>query len=454
MAANTEHKQEQDYQVIQQQIVRKRKPKWKKRIAAVCSAVCLGVIFGLVARYVFLVSDKLLIALFGLETEKKQEVHLSENELSNIPTPSLLQEATITPTPKEVLKPTKDPGPSQIPNHIPVEDEGLQEDTSAISMQLQFYEEIATLAHNVKKSFVIVTSIESGVDWFEDTYETRKDASGLLLGSNGIEFLILVNLADIQNADMLEVTLGDGTVSEGTLYAFDSTVGLAVIGVKQEAFTDKQKADMSFARFATQSASAGMPVLALGILNGHENAIEYGMVTSTDGTVDVVDGELSYYTTNIPEYAQASGFLVNFKGEIVGMLTHTMRQEQDEEVLSAVSVTKLQKIIQKLLNRTVRSYCGLKLSNIPESVLAREQLTHGVYVTSVELNSPALHGGIQSGDIITAINGEDITSVKVFEDKLLHSIPEEAWSMTVVRGTQTAAKTLEITVTLEQKRNQ
>ena len=454
MAVNTEHKQEQDYQVIQQQIVRKRKPKWKKRIAAVCSVICLGVIFGLVARYVFLVSDKLLIALFGLETEKKQEVHLSESEQSNIPTPSLLQDATITPTPKETLKPTKDPEPSQIPNQILDGDKVLPEDTSALSMQMQFYEEIATLAHNVKKSFVIVTSIESGVDWFEYTYETRNDASGLLLGSNGIEFLILVNLADIQNADMLEVTLADGTICEGTLYTFDSTVGLAVIGVKQEAFSEKQRKEMSFAHFAPQSAFAGMPVLALGILNGHKNALEYGMITSTDGTVSVVDGELSYYTTNIPEYAQASGFLVNFKGEIVGMLTHTMRQEQDEAVLSAVSMTKLQGILQKLLNRTVHSYCGLKLSNIPESVLAREQLTHGVYVTGVELNSPALHGGIQSGDMITAINGEDITSVKVFEDKLLHSSPEEAWTMTIVRGTQSAAKTLEITVTLEQKRNQ
>lgn len=452
MAANTEHKQEQDYQVIQQQIVRKRKPKWKKRVAAVCSVVCLGVIFGLVARYVFLVSDELLIALFGLETEKKQEVHLSEQEASTIPTPSLLQDATITPTPKEVLKPTK--GPSQIPNHTPVKEEEAQDDTSAIGMQLQFYEEIATLAHNVKKSFVIVTSIESGVDWFEDTYETRKDASGLLLGSNGIEFLILVNLADIQNTDLLEVTLADGTVCKGTLYAFDSTIGLAVIGVKQEAVSDKQKATMSFAHFAPQSASVGMPVLALGILNDHEDAIEYGMVTSADGTVSVVDGELSYYTTNIPEYVQASGFLVNLKGEIVGMLTHTMRQEQDEAVLSAVSITKLQGIIQKLLNRTVRSYCGLKISNIPESVLEREQLKHGIYVIGVELNSPALHGGIQSGDMITAINGEDITSVKVFEDKLLHANSEEAWTMTIIRGTQSAAKTLQITVTLEQKRNQ
>ena len=87
----------------------------------------------------------------------------------------------------------------------------------------------------------------------------------------------------------------------------------------------------------------------------------------------------------------------------------------------------------------------------PEAI---EQLTHGVYVTGVELNSPALHAGIQSGDTIIAINGEDITSVKVFEDKLLHSIPEEAWTITIVRGTQSAAKTLEITVTLEQKRNQ
>ena len=136
------------------------------------------------------------------------------------------------------------------------------------------------------------------------------------------------------------------------------------------------------------------------------------------------------------------------------MLTHTMRQEQDEAVLSAVSITKLQGIIQKLLNRTVHSYCGLKLSNIPENVLTREQLTHGVYVTGVELNSPALHGGVQSGDMITTINGEDITSVKVFEDKLLHSLPNEAWTMTIVRGTQNVAKTLEITVTLEQKRNQ
>ena len=448
MAANTEYKPGQDYQVIQEQIVRKRKPKWKKRVAAVGGTICLGVLFGLVARYAFLVSDELLISLFGLEIEKKQEVHLTDTVSPNIPTPILLPDATATPTPKHMLKPTTQPTPTIEPQITSVL---VEEEKSAIEAHVQFYEEIAKLAQRVKKSFVTVTAIESSVDWFDDTYETRKNASGILLGSNGIDLLILVNLADIQNADMLEVTFAEEVVCEGTLYSFDSETGLAIIGVKQNVLNDKQKAELSFAHITLQNAYAGMPVLALGILNGHEDAIEFGMITSTDGIVSIVDGELIYYTTSIPEYVQASGFLVNFKGEIVGMLTHTMRQEQDEDVLSAISVTKLQSLIQKLLNHTVRSYCGIKLSDIPDAILARENLTYGVYVTGVELGSPALLGGIQNGDIITTINGEEITSVKVFEDKLLHSLPAEAWTMTVVRGTQNTAKTLDITVTLEQK---
>ena len=232
MTTNTEHKQEQDYQVIQQQIVRKRKRKWKKRLVAVCSVVCLGVIFGLVARYVFLISEEWLVTLFGLETEKKQEVHLSETVSSGIPTPILLQDTTTTPTPKDTLKPTKELEISQ----TPVDEAGTQDDISAIGMQLQFYEEIATLAKNMKKSFVIVTAIESGVDWFEDVYETRKNASGLLLGSNGIEFLILVSLIDIQNADMLEVTFPNGIVSEGMILSAEDNEGkLSLLTVTPQA---------------------------------------------------------------------------------------------------------------------------------------------------------------------------------------------------------------------------
>lgn len=450
MAANTEYKQGQDYQVIQEQIVRKRKPKWKKRLLAVCSTLSLGVLFGLVARYAFLVSDEVLISLFGLETEQKQEVHLSENGSPSIPTPILLPDATATPTPQVVLKPTKELTPTKEPQLTSAEDEMLKED-NAMDAHVQFYEEIASLAQNVKKAFVTVTTVESSVDWFNDTYETRKNISGILLGSNGIDLLILVNLADIEKADMLEVTLAEKIVCKGTVYSVDRGTGLAVIGVKQDMLSDRQKSELSFARITSQSVYAGMPILALGILNGHADAIEFGMVTSTDGKVSIVDGELSYYTTSIPEYAQASGFLVNFNGEIVGMLTHTMRQEQDESVLSAVSVINLQSMIQKLFNHVVWPYCGVKLSNIPENVLARENLEYGVYVTGVENGSPALLGGIQNGDIITEINGEKIISVKVFEHKLLSSMPEEVWNLTVLRGTQNTGKIVQITVILGQK---
>ena len=450
MAASTEYKQEQDYQVIQEKIVRKRKQKWKKRLVAVCATVSLGVLFGLVARYAFLVSDELLISLFGLETEKKQEVNLLQTT-TKIPTPSLLENTTPTPTPKEIIKPSKEP--TLIPTPEPEITQSVLEKTeeSTLAAHIQFYEEITELATNVKKAFVTVTSIESGVDWFDDTYETRKNTSGILLGSNGIELLILVNAADIQNADTLEVTLSDHVICEGMLYSSDQETGLAIIGVRQEALTDKQKAELSFARLSAQEAYAGMPVLALGSLNGHEDAIEYGMITSVDGVVCVVDRELSYYTTNMPEYAQAGGFLVNFKGEIIGMLTHTMRQEQDEAVLSAVSMAELYSTIQKLLNHVPRAYCGIKLSDIPVTILEREGLSHGIYVTGVELSSPALLGGLQNGDIITEINGESINSVTAFEDRLLCGKPEEVWNVTVVRGTQNAAKTLEITVILQQK---
>ena len=444
MAANSEHRQEQNYQVIQEQIIRKRKPKWKKRMAIVVSVIGLGVLFGLVARYVFLVSDELLIKLFGLEVEKKQEVHLSHTATkipTQVPTPLLKQEITQTPTPS--VQPT----PTIMIQMTPSQKE--ETEPNILKEYMAFYEEVNILAEKTKKAFVTVTAIESGIDWFDATYETRKSTSGIILGCNGVEILILAHLEDIKNAEILEVSFANGVVGEGTICSYDSDFAFAIVAVKLEHFNDKQKAELVFAKIAEQSPKSGTPVLFLGMLHDQKEAIEVGMITNAEGVVSIVDGELFYYTTNIVKYPYANGFFVDLEGKLLGMVTSELTV--DMSVLTAVSVVKAQEVLNVLLNNSYRVYCGIKLSEIPKHVLEQLGLEHGVYIIEVEHGSPAFTAGLKSGDIIKSINGEVLHSVSAFEEVLTKYQLEETLDMTIVRNSKTELKEQEILVIPEKK---
>lgn len=298
------------------------------------------------------------------------------------------------------------------PETILVENEVDLEDYTVLFAQLR------GLAKEVKRSVVTVTALNNDVDWFNEAYENRGQATGVVIGDNGVELLILTRYAEVEKCDGMQVSFVDNTIVSATLKKYDVTTGLAVISVNLSDISEETKEKITKATLGnSKRLEAGTPVLAIGRADGNENSMQVGSLTSVNNRLSMVDAEYSILATDMTRNADADGVLVNLKGEVIGFIQERYLSESMQNNLCAYAISDIKGLLEHLSNNQDVTYLGVK----GISVTAEAQsggVPVGVYVTEVEMDSPAMRGGIQSGDVIQAINGQKVTSMTELSDVL------------------------------------
>jgi len=180
--------------------------------------------------------------------------------------------------------------------------------------------------------------------------------------------------------------------------------------------------------------------------------MEFGMITSLGSTVSVTDGEVAYFTTNITEYSAGYGFVVNLEGEILGMITHTHKENPEDGIFSAVSLDSIRGVMVKLLNNAERAYFGIKGQDIPKNLKAEYELETGVYVSEVENASPALAAGIKAGDILVSVGSTPLEGIRSFSDVILECSIREIVQVKVLRKAEDGLREMTVEVSLTGKK--
>lgn len=409
-----EEPKEKDYQFINEIIIPKKKNKWLMRLETLGVVIFMAAVFGFVARWVFLSSDEYLRELLGME-EERQKVDL----------PSVIREASVINL------------------------------SNGQDSYLQMYEEIRQLSENVSDSIVIVEAVEKSVDWFQETYETRTKTTGLILANDGIDLLILTDIAKIFKASSVEVYFEETKVP-GEIYSIDKDYGLAIIAVPLTNIPKEKLQQIKLARITEEDIVVGTPVIALGAPNGYDNSMEVGMITSLGGAMSVVDGAVPYFTTNIMDYTNGHGFVFNLNGEVMGMITHTHKEDKEDKIFSAISLNDIRGVMVALLNNSKQAAFGIKGQNYRQQWwslrLSEMEDMVGVYVTEVENGSPALNAGIKAGDIITTINGKQVEGILEFKELLLERSVGEVVQITFYKDLENKKIESRVQVKLEEKK--
>lgn len=495
--------EERDYQFINERIVPKRKKKWLKRLGTVVFVVCMAVVFGVVAHAAYLLSGDYLKDVLGIEA-KRQEVELpkpdSPERTPFTPTPKPTKTPTPEPTPTKkpgnpatpteqptiaptqgaemTPAPTKEPEPEETPGadvtpeptveatvtpggeptpeptSIPESTPGAEEmpEPTPIDTYLQIYEAIRKVADDVSDAFVTVEAIEQGVDWFQEVYEKRTRTTGLVLGNDGVDLLILVGTEQFAGANAIDVFFGDEVIP-GSIYSMDRDYGLAVIAVPLSQIPAELMEQIEMGLFAeAEGIVPGTPVIALGAPNGYEGSMEFGMITSLGSTVSITDGEVASFTVNIAEYPRGYGFVVNLEGKILGLITHTHKANPGDGIFTAVSLDSIRGVIIKLLNNAERAYFGIKGQDIPKNLKKEYGLENGVYVREVENASPALASGIKAGDILVSVGGEAVEGIRSFADVILERSTREIVQVKLMRKTEDGLREMTVEVLLIEKK--
>lgn len=423
--------QKNEYQVIQEQIVPKKKKTWKRLGKTLLRVTACAVVFGAVAGVVFVTSGKVLIEKLGLESTLRQMVEIGK--ITQPPAPTVKPVPTSSPAPVEkpdttdvpekpdlvVTPPETTPGitvtidgeKTELPPQEEVKDETLQG-------FLDMYAGITKLSTELKQSLVQITAITEGVDWFEESYETSKSATGLYVGDNGVDMLFLANLDSIEGATKFEITFENGETVPCTIFSYDTNYRLAVLAIRLTAVAAMEEEELPVkASFALGEVQSGTPVMVLGIPNGQVDAMELGMVTGVSHVAQVIDDEVLYFTTGITQYAEGDGFVFNLAGEVIGIVSSTL-SKGEKGIITAAMVGGMQEIIENTLNNVPRIYCGLHLESVDAAMGGKYQLPQGIYVADVLPGSPAMTAGIKAGDIITTVGIIPITGVRQFHEEI------------------------------------
>lgn len=402
----------------------KQKPVNKKKlIRRTVITVVMAVVFGLVACLTFLILEPVISNRLYPE-EEAQEVQFPEETVTEEMKPEdmLVQDEEAEEEPPAEL-----------------EDEQIEELLSQVQFNLEdyqaIYSELAQLATAAGRAVVTVTGVTSDVDWFNNIYENMASASGVIVANNGKSILILVSAGALHGADSIEVTFCDQTQVEAELVQRDQTTGFAILSVPLISIEEDTMDVIDIAALGSSNSSSllGTPIIALGSPLGTSGSVCYGIVTSTGTVIDQPDSAYKSITTDIYGSHNATGVLVNLKGMVIGIIDNENTSNDMDNLLKAYGISELKKTIEKMSNDQEMAYMGVHGADVPQEAIAESGIPAGAYIKEIEMDSPAMAAGIQSGDVITKVDGMPITTYNELLNMLYSAAPEDVMPVTLVR---------------------
>jgi S1-C subfamily serine protease len=259
----------------------------------------------------------------------------------------------------------------------------------------------------------------------------RGGGSGVVFTPDG---LILTNSHVVDDAAHLTVVLPDGHSMRADVIGQDADTDLAVIRI-----------DGTSLPWATLGDSRGVRVgqvaIAIGNPYGFHHSVAAGVVSALGRTLRARSGRLMddiIQTDAALNPGNSGGPLVTTAGEVMGINTAMIQNAQG--LCFAIASNTARFVAARLIRdgRVRRSYIGLagQTVPIPRAVARENQLavTSGVFVASVEPDSPAAAAGLRDGDVVLAFAGEPVTGVDDLHRQLTDDRIGVPASLTILRA--------------------
>lgn len=283
---------------------------------------------------------------------------------------------------------------------------------------------------------------------------TTESASGGGIGSGSIldtDGNILTNYHVIEGATSVMVTLSDESSHEAEIVGYDESSDLAVVRL-----TDA--ADLSLTPIEigdSDDITVGEWVMAIGSPFGNEQSVSTGIVSALyRSTAMQSSSGTTIYANMIQTDAainpgNSGGALVNSEGKLIGVNSIIESYSGSSSGVGfAIPVSYAKNIADQIIagETPAHPYLGVSVSSV-NAYTARQRnlaVTEGAYIETVNPGTPAEEAGLQQGDIVVAVNGEEVSSADGLIIALREFAVGDKVKLKVVRGTDD----VEVEVTL------
>lgn len=440
--------------------IKPSKGRVKRHALKFLEAILLAVVFGAVAGVTF----AFVLPYVRPDTDEaiRESVKIPRDELLDASEKNMSGDTKETVESESTLEPGNNPAvieptssmetrieEESTPSFEEMLEEALQEHRLTIEDYVVLYSELYKVVTVVNQSIVTVTSSQNNVDWFNNAFESSEETSGLIYNKTEDELLIMTDADSIHNADDISVTFFNGTECGAVLRKLDTITGLAVIAVEASSLEPEYLKELPTAILGNSyTVKQGDPVIVVGNPMGYNYSMSYGVVTNTKKTTQTIDANLRLINTTALSDSSGNGFLLNLKGEIVGVITKEYKSESSSNIVTAIAVSDVKGTLELLSNGCSMPYFGIIGQEVTSDIAESMKLPLGVYVAEAVAGSPAYQAGIQSGDIIVSINEMEIKTMKVLRNFLEARSVEESITVTILRAGREEYRRIEVEVIL------
>ena len=331
--------------------------------------------------------------------------------------------------------------------------------------------DVSVIVEQAMPSVVSITSTavyqsrDFGYDWFfggapaGQTYEVPSSGSGIIIGENDTELLIVTNNHVVEDATSLKVTFIDQETVDAVIKGTDPETDLAVIAISLDQIKDGTKSQIRPATLGnSDDLKPGQGVIAIGNALGYGQSVTVGYISAVNREVQTEEGNtrLLLQTDAAINPGNSGGALLNMKGELVGINAAKYASTEVEGIGYAIPISKSEDIINQLMTRKSRTsvpeeergYLGIQGTNVDENAARTFGMPKGAYIYRILENGAAAASELREKDIITKVDGQTVRSMEGLQEILAGYRSGEQAELTVQRQVDGSYQELTVTVTL------
>ena len=297
-------------------------------------------------------------------------------------------------------------------------------------------------AANVNSTVGITTSITTNYWGFQTT--SAAAGSGFILTEDGY---ILTNYHVVENSNSITVAMYNGDTYDATLIGYDESNDVAVLKVDAEGLSPVVLGDSDNLNVGDSVVAIGNPLgeLTFSLTAGLVSAKDREVTLSNSLTMDLIQTDCAINSGN------SGGALFNLYGEVIGITNAKYSSSSSSSTASidnigfAIPINHVLSIVKSIIEKGYISkpYVGVSVSDVNQQTQLYG-IPAGAAVQAVSDDSPAAEAGLQAGDVITRVNGTEITG----SSDLVNLVSEAAIGDTLTMTVYRQGSTIELTVTV------